>query len=178
MRLKALIGATLLTLAAGATFAWRPAPEATPPAVSGVPAPLQIAAFRAQAEQSCRCARTRTDAAGKKDCWAGFEKAIAPWPHNEGSTACEFSQRSICFGDWTEENCIIADWSAAVGGPGSMCTEDEARTAEAIWTEAYHRYEKGLTKDSPDRVLARTLTAFARNDRVALRKSQGSCTNS
>lgn len=176
MRLKALIGAALLGLAAGATFAWRPAPEAAPPAVSGVPAPTQIAAFRAQAEQSCRCARTRADAAGKKDCWAGFEKAIAPFPHDEGFTACEFSQRSICFGDGME-NCIIADWTASVGGSGSMCTGEEARTAEAVWTEAYRRYENGLTKDSPDRALARVLDSFARNDRVALRQTQGGCTS-
>jgi hypothetical protein len=177
MRLKALIGATSLALAAGATLAWQPEPRAAPPAMSGVPAPGQMAAFQAQAEKACRCARTRPDDSGKKDCWAGFDKAVAPWPHGTEGSLCEFSLQGICFGDGLDASdaCIARSWSGPVGGPGSICTPAELQTAEAIFYEAVRQHAKDPTKAPPEEVLKRTLAAFARNDRIAFRRASGGC---
>ena len=172
MRLHALIGGTLLALAAGATFAWD-TPSAAPTA-AGVPSAEQVSAFQAQAEQACRCARTRPDESGKKDCWAGFERAIAPWPHGDQSTFCEFSLEGICFGD-EPDACVTKSWSGPVGGPGTICTAEEAQTAEAVFMEAFRRYERDKTAESPDQALRRTLAAFARNDRLARRRYEGGC---
>lgn len=177
MRLKALIGAFLLALASGATFAWRPEPKATSLAASRFPAPTQIAAFTVQAEQACRCARTRSDEPGKKACWAGFERAIAPWPQTTEGSLCEFSFDGVCLGEDLdgEAPCIIKGWQGPVGGPGSICTQAELQTAEAVFYEASQRYSKDPTEENPDEALKRTLAAFARNDRIALRRTPGGC---
>ena len=177
MRLHALIGAALLAPAAGATFAWGPAPLADPPAApSGpeMPVRAEVAAFQAQAEQACRCARTRPDEQGKKDCWAGFERAIARWPHGEQTSLCQFSLNGICFGD-DHEVCVTKSWSGPVGGEGTICTAQELQTAEAVFTEALTPYEGDKRAEPPDQALRRTLAAFARNDRLASRQYEGGC---
>lgn len=174
MRLHALIGATLLALAASATFAWRPAAGPATPARSGLPTVVEIAAFQAQAEQACRCARTRTDESAKKDCWAGFERAIAPWPHNDLTSMCEFSLEGICFGD-DFDACVTKSWSGPVGGQGSICTPEELQTAEAVFLDALRREERGATRDSAYKALERTLEGFARNDKFTARRSEGGC---
>lgn len=176
MRLKALTGATLIALAAGATFEWRPPPPAAPDALSNIPPPEKVAALQAQAEVACRCARTRSDTSGKRDCWAAFERAISPWPHGPSYSACEFSERSICFGDgFPADACVTRGWSApAVDGVEAICTREELQTAEAVWLEALGRDDKDGTK-SADRALKRTLEGFARDDRYALRRVEGGC---
>jgi hypothetical protein len=173
MRLRALIGAILLALATGATLAWSPPP---PPAPSrpGFPTAEQLAAFQTQAEQACRCARTRPDETGKKDCWAGFERAIAPWPHNDYGSMCEFSVEGICFGD-DFEACVGKGWSGPVGGPGSICTKEELQTAEAVFMEALERHEKDKTSEPPEQALNRILADFVRKDRYARRRYEGGC---
>lgn len=174
MRLQALIGATLLALAAGATFAWGPAVPDVSAERGGVPSAEQVAAFQAQAEQACRCARTRADEPGKKACWAGFDRAIAPWPHDEQASPCEFSLEGVCFGaDHTA--CVTKSWSGPVGGEGAICTAEELQTAEAMFMEAFRRYEKDKTAEPPDEALRRTLAAFAREDRYARRQYEGGC---
>jgi hypothetical protein len=174
LRLHALIGATLLALAASATFPSRPAAEPETPARKGLPTAVEIAAFQAQAEQACRCARARPDESGKKDCWAGFERAIAPWPHDDEATMCEFSLEGICFGDGFNA-CVTKSWSGPVGGNGTMCTPEELQTAEAVFMEALLREERGESRDSAYKALERTLAAFARNDKFAARRSEGGC---
>lgn len=176
MRLQALIGATLLALAAATTFAW-PAPKpARPsmPAASGVPSAGQVAAFQVQAEQACRCARTRSDESGKQDCWAGFERAIAPWPHSDLTSMCEFSLEGICFSD-DFDACVTKSWSGPVGGLGTICTAEELQTAEAVFMESFKQYERDKKAEPPDQVLRRTLASFAREDRYALRRYEGGC---
>lgn len=176
MRLKALTGATLIALAASANFGWRPSPHAAREALSNIPSPEKVAAFQAQAESACRCARTRSDASGKRNCWAGFERAISSWPHGPSFTMCEFSERRICFDDEAPTDaCVTKGWSAPiVDGVEAICTREELQTAEAVFMEALERDDKDRTK-SAEQVLKRTLDGFARNDRFALQRVEGGC---
>ena len=171
----------LLVLASGAAAAlWLQRPE-RPDADAALSAPLRLPtrarfdALQRDAISACRCARGRTDEAGKQECWAEFEKAIAPYPNGEGVTMCEFSQISRCFDDGGPDDCIVVGWNPPGGPEGAICTEEEARTAEAVWVEAMEN-NKARPGRGTTRALEELLAKFRRGDAVQTADAGHGCT--
>ena len=116
-----------------------------PPRDPKAEAVKEIQALETEAGHACKCEQ-RGGPGAKKGCWAKFEAAISPKQTSEGSTMCmPVYEDSRC---WTAdgkpasptnpEHCMTTAYHAILfrGGEALLCTEPEAKAAEAAWNLA------------------------------------------
>lgn len=122
-----------------------------------------LASVQTEATEACKCARVMTDAKGIQACWSHFNKRVEKLPRGTEATACDpISEQGMCFGNG---DCVVTGYDVA-GKGGQLCTREEARSAEAIWSAAVRRRAQDNKAENPDLVLARAVEALARGDPV------------
>lgn len=134
-----------------------------------VPTRAELAEMQARAENACRCSRQPRRAGGRPpSCWQEFDRAVGRFEHSEMVAACvPLSTVAVCFGG---EQCITRDHG------GGACTAEEARTIDAIWTQAMR--EGGGSRQRSERANARVAQAiqsFIRGERVTVPQTSGGC---
>jgi hypothetical protein len=172
-----------VALAAATAGAWwlvQPAPTPANPAVpipAAEAAPLrlaratgaQISMMEEEAGRACRCARRLpTTSPGRAACWAGFERNVARYEHQESSSMClPLSTTITCFPDM-DGRCLIKDYG------GGACSLHEARTLEAIWAREARNDQPSW--DRAGRHMNEAVQTFIRGESVRVPgHSSGGC---
>ena len=155
----------LVLLAGGGALIWALAPRG--------PAELDIPRLQALATESCRCARTKRDDGGKLACWAKFEDQAARHEHGEFFRPCDpIAPKGYCFGD-DPKSCVVKEYSSMP--EASLCSQDEARIAEAAFADAVRRKGEGDATANPDRAFVAASRALARGGGLAVPNHDGGC---
>jgi hypothetical protein len=124
---------------------------------------VALANLQSEATEACKCARVMTNAKGIDACWTHFNKKIEKLPRGVHSSACDpVAEQGMCFGNG---DCVVTGYEVN-GKGGSLCTREEAQTAEAIWNTAVRRRAQDKAAEDPDAALARVVEALARGDPV------------
>lgn len=86
--------------------------------------------YRALAETSCKCARTRSGETDQNACWRGFDAATNDARANAGVTPCfPLSETSVRL---PGGGGIVISWDL-VGADEMFCTREEAIAAEGVF---------------------------------------------
>ncbi|MCW3846086.1 hypothetical protein OF829_02475 [Sphingomonas sp. LB-2] len=135
-----LIAAPAIAGPAWAVFSYKPAVELAVenPGERPVISEGDIPYLQQLAERSCKCARTKSDMAGKDQCWDGFKRRTGAGPHEADLAGCYpiaplvisvGGNRSIFL-----SYSVLADPHAH--GAAALCSSAEAITAEAVYESA------------------------------------------
>lgn len=173
LRTILLVAAAAILIATGAIWLSH-ARLAGIPSVPKVIGPAEIAQLQLQATQSCKCARSATDKAGKKACWADFERVRAAHPtDSDAASPCgALSPQWACFAG--TDDCVITHYS--IYEEAIFCTPEEVREVDAALTRAYHARGTNVViiKDELE-IMKRYARAYANGRAPGAIRSEGGC---
>jgi hypothetical protein len=170
MRLGWPLYAALLLIAAAAiagpfwaVLVYRPTPDLL---VVTKPAPRTLAKIEAMAESACRCRRADLTDGGKDDCWADFDKFVAPYGQSHDTvevSACgAVGTERMCFPGMAWEDCIVIDTSRR-----GECNDEERRIVAAIWPEWERFYDDPAKQARAEKADRLAHEAFERGDKLS-----------